>query len=596
MPYVLIAALAAALAALTYRRFEALSARAWLPMALRAVAWGALGVLILNPGCAGPADRRPPVVLLDGSLSMTSIPGRWPLALDTARALGDVRWFGDARPASDSLPDRGQSDLAPALAASAASGRRVVVVTDGELGDAAEIPADLLTSSGIVVLPRPGIRDLAVGQVTAPRRITAGDSFTVSVEVRLAGEGPPDSAVVELSLGGRLLGRRAGLVAAGASVPVTFRVGSRGIPPGSHLIRAALVGAGDAEPRDDARLVALAISATPGIVLLADPGDWDSKFLYRTLRGVADLPVKGYVRVDRDRWRNMDDLKEVPDAAVRSAARGADILVLRGLEGGIAADTRARGILRWPPGVAEGGGDWYLSPVPGSPVAMAFFGAVADSLPPASGTIALTPAAGDWVGATAQLGRRGSARPVFVGHQEGRRRTVTVGIEGLWRWVFRGGPSAEAYRATFAAAVSWLLAAPDSAGASARLVRPVVEQGMPFVFQRTTDALTQLPIAIEGPTGPRADTLRFGGDGLASLWLPPGSYRFLLGGRSGAIAGAVDVWSREWIRGPAVVTARPLPAAESGARRSIRDLPWLYLLLLASLAGEWVARRRLGLR
>jgi len=596
MSYLLIAVLSVALAALTYRRFEALASPAWAAMAFRAVVWGALGLLLLNPGCAGPADRLRPVVLLDGSLSMASSTDGWRAAVDTARALGEVRWFGDVRPATDSQPERGRSELAPALAAASASGRRVMVVTDGEVTDPGDIPTDLLRSSGIVLLPRPPIRDLAVTQVSAPARITAGDSLTVTADVRLDGTGSADSAVVELSLVGKLLGRRVVRVAPGASVPATFTVGSRGIPAGTHFLRAAIVGAADAEPRDDARLVAVLVSATPGVVLLANPGDWDARFLYRTLREVADLPVKGYVRLEADRWRGMDDLKEVPEAVVRAAARGADLLVLRGASAGLEADTRARGVLRWPEGTGDAAGDWYLTPTPGSPLAMAFFGVAAESLPPATGTVPLAPAATDWVGATAQLGRRGVARPVFVGHREGRRRILTVGIEGMWRWAFRGGPSAEAYRATFATAISWLLASPDSAGVAARLVRPVVDQGMPLVFVRLDDSLSALPVAIEGPGGARSDTLRFGGDGFASLWLLPGSYQFRLGGRGGAGVAAVDTWSREWLRQPVVVGRQPLPAAGSGARRSARDLPWLYLLLLLALAGEWVARRRLGLR
>ena len=384
--------------------------------------------------------------------------------------------------------------------------------------------------------------------------------------------------------------------APGASVPAVFSVGSRGVPAGTHFLQAAIVGGADAEPRDDSRLAAVLVSATPGVVLLANPGDWDARFLYRTMREVADLPVKGYVRLDADRWRGMDDLKEVPASAVREAARGADVLVVRGEAAGLETGSRARGILRWPAGIGDGAGDWYLTPAAGSPLAMAFFGVAAESLPPATGTIPLAPAAGDWVGATAQLGRRGVARPVIVGHREGRLRTITVGIEGLWRWAFRGGPSSEAYRATFATAISWLLASPDSGGAAARLVRPVVEQGMPLLFERLDESLAALPVTIEGSGGTQGDTLRFGGDGLASLWLPPGNYRFRLGGRGGAVVAAVDTWSREWLRQPVVVQHQALSAPGPGERRSARDLPWLYLLLLLALLGEWIARRRLGLR
>jgi len=596
MTILLVLALAAALAALTYLRFEALAARAWVPMACRAVAWSAIGTLVLNPGCAGPSDRRRPVVLLDGSLSMTSVPGGWRAALGTARRLGEVQWFGDARPGSDSLPDRGRSELAPALAAAASAGRRVVVVTDGEIDDASEIPSDLLRSSGVVVLARAPVADYAVTQVSAPSRVTSGDTLTVAGEIRRSGDGPPDSAVVQLTLGDRVLSRRVLRVMPGATVPVSFVIGTRGLPVGTHFLRLSVAGPGDGEPGNDSRLAALQVSATPGVVVLANPGDWDARFLYRTLREVADLPVRGFVRLDGDRWRGMDDLKPVSTDAVRSAVRGADLLVIRGGSAGLETGTRARGILEWPGGSAAGSGDWYLAPVEASPIAVGFLGVAVDSLPPVSGVLPLVAAPGDWVGATAQLGRRGAARPVVLGRQGGRTRRVIIGVGGLWRWAFRGGPSAQAYRSTISAAVSWLLASPDSGGGAARLVRPVVEQGTPLVFERGDDSVTALPVSIDGPGGSLGDTLRFGGDGLAALWLPPGIYRYRLGGRGGSGVAAVDTWSREWARRPATVSARSIPDAGPGERRSARDLPWLYVLVLLALGGEWLARRRLGLR
>jgi hypothetical protein len=596
MPVLLITTLAVALAAWTYFRLEAPASRAWIPMALRAVAWSAIGTLLLNPGCAGPADRRPPLVLLDGSLSMSTTPGGWQAAVDSAHVLGEVRWFGDARPASDSLPHRGRSELTPALAAAAASGRRVLVVTDGALDDSPSVPADLLRASGVTVLAHPAHRDFAVTQVVAPGRITSGDTLRVIAEVRLSGDGPRDSAAVELSLGSRVLARRFVRLAPGAAVPVAFAVGTRGLPPGTQFVRVSLVGGPDAEPRDDSRLAALEVASTPGVVVLANPGDWDARFLYRTLREVAELPVKGFVRLDADRWRAMDDLKEVSGDAVLTAVRGADLLVVRGASAGLDAGTRARGVLRWPEGEDGDSGDWYVTPGAASPIAMAFLGVATDSLPPATGAVPLAAATGDWVGASAQRGRRGAARPVLVGRQEGRRRTLTIGIEGLWRWEFRGGPSAQAYRAMVAAAVAWLLASPDSGGAAAHVVRGVVEQGMPLMFARTDDSTAALPVTLDGPAGSQTDTLRFGGDGLAALWLGPGTYRYRFGGRGGAGLAAVDTWSREWLSRPVTVAGRPIPAGGPGERRSARDLPWLYLLVLLALAGEWLARRRLGFR
>ena len=83
------------------------------------------------------------------------------------------------------------------------------------------------------------------------------------------------------------------------------------VGPGDHVLRSQLAGS-DAEPRTDTRLHLVTVAPTPGVVLLASPGDWDSRFLYRTLRDVAQLPVRGFVRIEGERWRSMTDLRPVP--------------------------------------------------------------------------------------------------------------------------------------------------------------------------------------------------------------------------------------------------------------------------------------------
>src|SRR2546430_8699550 len=74
--------------------------------------------------------------------------GHWAAALDSARALarGDVIWrFGARVTAFDSTaPREGASRLAPALAAAAARGGPVAVVTDGVISHPPDAPADLL--------------------------------------------------------------------------------------------------------------------------------------------------------------------------------------------------------------------------------------------------------------------------------------------------------------------------------------------------------------------------------------------------------------------------------------------------------------------
>ena len=132
---------------------------------LRATGIAALMLLLWNPVTSrAVSGRDQPLVLLDASLSMTGRGGTWRAAFDTARALarGGVIWrFGDRVEAFDSTPPvDGSSRLAPALAAAAARSGPIVVVSDGEIADRAALPADLLRSARIVVLPRAAFFEL----------------------------------------------------------------------------------------------------------------------------------------------------------------------------------------------------------------------------------------------------------------------------------------------------------------------------------------------------------------------------------------------------------------------------------------------------
>lgn len=593
----LVVILAGLVALGTYWYLERLGRRAWLAALCRGVAWSALGILLLDLSCSRAiGERTRPLVLLDGSLSMTGAGGRWAEALDSARNWGEVRLFGDDIVPTDTQPTFGRSALAPALRAAAASDRRVVVVSDGELDDAAELTADLLPRAGVRVFPRATGRDLAVIRVDGPVRVTAGDTIRIEAEVRVWGDAG-DSARVELRLDQRVLARQALRLGTDGVALVTFRLPSTGLPA-EALLTVGVAGENDAEPRDDARLFLVQVTPTPGVVLLASPADWDARFLFRALRDVAELPVRGYVRIGRDRWRNMENLAPVPVEEVAQAARRADVLIRKGASQDFARQNRARGIWDWPSG--EGGeavipGEWYASASPTSPVAGAFIGLPLDSFPPILQITPIEPGSAMWTGLSVQVGRRGAERPVFVGEASGGRRRVMTAGEGLWRWAFRGGSSEQGYRSLVAATLTWLLGGADSVGGRARPIRLVVENGRPVVFEWTGGgAPLPLGVAIAGEVS-RRDTLRFGGDGRATLRLPPGRYRYQLdGGGSGAVV--VDVWSEEWLPRPVVVTDREIPGVSPAGITSVRGWVWLFLLAVLALGGEWMVRRRLGLR
>ena len=92
----------AALAWFTYWQLERLgSARPGPAAAGRALAWARWACCCsISPAPCRRSQVARPLVLLDGSLSMTRRRRRWREALDSARAWGEVRLFGDraARP------------------------------------------------------------------------------------------------------------------------------------------------------------------------------------------------------------------------------------------------------------------------------------------------------------------------------------------------------------------------------------------------------------------------------------------------------------------------------------------------------------------
>ncbi len=598
MRILLVVLAAAAVAAFTYLRLEGTGRRGWPALVCRTIAWAALGLLVLNVSCPASRNAFRPLVLLDGSLSMAGAGGRWAEARDSAARWGEVRRFGDERGGADTTPDRGRSLLGPALLAASSSERPLLVVTDGEIEDAPDLPADVMARTGVRLFPRARAPDLAITRVTGPSRVTAGDSIPLEIDLETQGDSGPDTASVQILSGRtRIITRRVKL--ANGRARATVVLPSAQVGPGDHLLEVSLVGWTDEEPRTDSRLHYISVAATPGVVLLAVPGDWDSRFLYRALRDVAQLPVRGFVRLDAEHWRSMNDLGAVPAARVRQAARRADLLVLKGAAAPFADGTIARGILSWPAPVAQDSelpGDWYLAADPGSPLAGAFLGQPVDSFPPAYELMPLEPAAGDWVALTAQLGRRGPPRPAVVGRQEGRIRRVVVGVDGLWRWAFRGGSSEESYRSWVAATASWLLGGADSVRGVARLARRVVENGRPLTFEWAgTGAPEPTAITWTGDGAPPPDTLRFDGSGHALVWLRPGAYHYRLSG-GGSGTAAVERYSEEFRLRPVALTARDPKTPAATGRRSARDWPWLFALCVLALAGEWLARRRLGLR
>src|SRR2546428_9380926 len=104
--------------------------------------------------------------------------GPWGAALDTARALargggGGFIWrFGRAVRAFDTLPPAdGATRLGPALAAAAARGGPVIVVTDGAITDLPDVPPDLVRRDRPRVVPPPPLFDAVSPSIRGTRPV-----------------------------------------------------------------------------------------------------------------------------------------------------------------------------------------------------------------------------------------------------------------------------------------------------------------------------------------------------------------------------------------------------------------------------------------
>jgi hypothetical protein len=575
---------------------------------LRATAVAALVLLLWNPAIARlDPGGAPPLVLLDASLSMGGHGGRWRAALDTARALarGGVIWrFGARVRAYDSLPpDDGATRLGPALAAAAGRGGPVSIVTDGAIADLPAVPADLLRRARVVLLARPAFFDAFVAAVAGPARVSAGDTIRLTVSYGTAGPPTPSAArraaTLAVTLAGRPLAARrvplpdSGLVSTDLLIPA-----SRLPSPGWSALAVRLEGAAfDSEPRDDARLLVVEVSPQPSVVLLAAPPDWDSRFLARTLGEVARVPVRAYVESapGANGWRDAATLAPVPTADVARAVAGARLVVRVGDPGLLDRFTSNGAALTWPT-TKSPPGEWYVQPPGPSPLAAALAGIAWDSLAPASALADLAPDSTAVVVLTARRARRGAPHPVLVLAERAGTRQATLAAAGLFRWTFRGGASAEAYRALVAAVADWLLAEGAERGERAVPVAREVPNGTPLVWRWVARGPPRdVPLTLGADGRERVDTLRFDATGRAELSLPPGVYRYGLQGSVEHALVAVDTYSDEWR--PAAVTLPAQDGAPEGrlASTALRERWWLFAVAVAAFATEWAWRRRQGL-
>jgi hypothetical protein len=608
---------------------------------MRGAAWIVLLLLLFDvrlPSALGAGGSQGRWVLLDASLSMgaaTSVgSSAWDDALARARELDRAGWdvvaFGSGTelgaPDADAEPTELASLLAPALERAVESGvTRVRVLSDLRFEDAVAVrsalgslPLDVeferfgdeVTNAGIARFDVPDLA-MAEGSVTAEVELyggSAGDSLTV----RVFEEGEP---VAETRVASPSRGLR-------TRVPIELPT-----PAASGRLRytAAVDLAGDAFPSDD-RAVAYANVGTEerALVVISLRPDWEPRYLLPVLEEVTGLPGLGYLRAGPDRYvpmgRALDRGGPVDSATVRAAAEDAALLVLHGLDEG--ADAWARGLVGRPgpdalllddPSAAEmlglstgdpRDGEWYVSAdIPTSPIAGSLTGMDFQGLPPVTDVLLPTDPARVRGSLFVQLRGAGPLEAMVHLEEDEGGRTAVLLASGLWRWAARDS-GREAYRHVWSGIAGWLLGGESVLGAQPRPVRWVVERGEPVSWTAPVDGVERTLTVTSGDALIAEETI-LDRSTFETGVLPPGQYDYVVRDTAGdtLASGRFDVAERTAeMAAPAFVAEDSQLADGSGSEvdrdpgAPLRTEPWPYLLVIGLLCGEWIGRRRSGLR
>ncbi len=567
----------------------------------------ALARLIAIAGCvallldaAGGRQRvATPIVALDASAS-------WSRGRDTAAfgaaytaakrdAADSLLLFGDSVRGANQSPT--PTDLAsrarPVVEHALATGRPLVLYTDGEIDDAPAL-SSLPRGSRVVVAPATTAYDAALTDLRAPRAVVTGDTLEVLVTV-VAGGGGALSGTVQVTLGER------------AAPPVTIdslgayterTVRSRLLVPngtGPALLRVVLTSRGDVEPRNDTLAVAVELAPGAGAVLVSTSPDLDVRELASVLRGTVSLPTRGFFRLAPGVWREEGTLASVTEDQVRRWAQDAPLLVLHGdttVFGDPRRNSRGSLLLFAPP--TQSTGEWYATGAPPSPVASAMTGSSWDSLPPLEVSPNLP------IGESEVLETRRARRlerRVAIAAWERPRRIVVVGASGFWRWRFRGGAGVGVHTALWGSLLDWL-AAEHSDTRAAVPINGLIRAGETVRWRRgsAADTAVQAVLVRRGDSVTDTISLRFA-PGMTNTETPPldrGIYDVRV--RGGGALLVVNESAELLPRRASVHAGNIGESAALGDTPRLRNLGWLFALLITALCAEWILRRRLGLR
>ncbi|MBV6521477.1 MAG: hypothetical protein MNPFHGCM_01615 [Gemmatimonadaceae bacterium] len=556
-------------------------------------------VALLLDATAGRQRVSPRLVALDVSSSWrrsrdsAAFIAAWKAAED--EAVDSVLVFGDSVRGASSPPvasDRA-SRVRPLVEHALATGRPLAVYTDGEVDDAAALGA-LPAGSRIVVGPPAAGLDAAVTDVRAPSAVVTGDSLEVLVTVAAGSTGSPPGRL-QVTLADRLAPSIV-LDSLGAYAERTLR--TRFVVPaiaGPALLRAVVSVPGDVEPRNDTVAVAIDLAPGAGAVFVSTSPDLDVRELATVLRGTVALPTRGFFRVAPGVWREEGTLASVTEDQVRRWAKDAPVLVIHGdtaVFGEPRASSRGSLMLMAPPTQATG--EWYATGAPPSPVAAALTGSSWDSLPPLE--VSPNVPAGEWDVLETRRARRLERRVAIVGWEQ-PRRVVVVGASGFWRWRFRGGVGVGIHTALWGSLLDWM-AAEHSDLRAAVPVTGLVRSGDAIRWRRGSgaDTLVQAVLVRRGMDSGDTLMLRFA-PGMATTDTPPlaeGVYEVKVHGGNALLV--VNATAEMLPRRPNLQSGTIGGGAVSGDAPRLRNLGWVFALLIAALCAEWILRRRLGLR
>ena len=234
----------------------------------------------------------------------------------------------------------------------------------------------------------------------------------------------------------------------------------------------------------------------------------------------------------------------------------------------------------------------------------------------------------------------GGTFPVVAVQRYGRGRSMVFAGEASWRWKMLLASSDRSYEYFWRQAARWIagssadpitIAAPESAGAGDELSIAVEVRDAAFV--PVADAVVEATLTVPGGE-PRAIRLRRS-DRVAGQYearvraVGPGAYRVDADVRRGdaplgravrwLYVGGVDrefadprlnePWLRRVARASGGRYVRPADASRivgwlqdatpqqaAPERRDLWHEPWLFAVIVAVLSGEWILRRRWGLR